>query len=124
MLSTRWLLVQTRATEPGRGADVSETTVVHNVREAFDVYIGRDVPEHGIVGSKWGNPFVMTDDSETERERVIAAYRDWIVTQPGLMSSLEELRGRRLGCWCAPERCHGDVLVELLEAGETLPVST
>ena len=98
---------------------MSETTVVHNLREAFDVYIGRDVPEHEIVGSKWGNPFVMTDDSEAERERVIAAYRDWIVTQPELMSSLEELRGRRLGCWCAPDRCHGDVLVELLEGRDT-----
>ena len=97
-----------------------KTTVVHNLREDFDVYIGRDVPERGIRGSKWGNPFVMADDSDAERERAIAAYREWIVTQPDLMSSLEELRGRRLGCWCAPKHCHGDVLVELLEAGDEL----
>lgn len=89
--------------------------MVHNLHEDFDVYIGRAVPEHGIRGSKWGNPFVMTDDSEAERERVVAAYREWVVTQPDLMSSLEELRGRRLGCWCAPKHCHGDVLVELVE---------
>jgi hypothetical protein len=93
---------------------VVETSVVHNLHDEFDVYIGRDVPERGIHGSKWGNPFVMLAESDTERERVIAAYRDWIVTQPELMSSLEELRGKRLGCWCAPRRCHGDVLVELL----------
>ena len=92
--------------------------MVHNLQEDFDVYIGREVPEHGIAGSKWGNPFVMTDDSDEERERAIAAYRDWIVAQPELMSSLEELRGRRLGCWCSPKRCHGDVLVELVEAGD------
>jgi hypothetical protein len=94
-----------------------KTTVVHNLHDDFDVYIGREVPEHGITRSKWGNPFVLADDSDAERDRSIAAYREWIVTQPDLMSSLDELRGRRLGCWCAPKRCHGDVLVELLESG-------
>ena len=97
---------------------MTKTTVVHNQHEDFDVYIGREVPEHGLPASKWGNPFVMADESDTERERAIAAFREWIVTQPELMSSLEELRGRRLGCWCAPKGCHGDVLVELLEAQE------
>ena len=91
-----------------------KTSVVHNLHDEFDVYIGRDVPERGIRGSKWGNPFIMLDEGDAERERVIDAYRDWIVTQPELMSSLEELRGKRLGCWCAPRRCHGEVLVELL----------
>jgi len=93
---------------------VIETSVVHNLHDDFDVYIGREVPEYEIRGSKWGNPFIMLDESDTERERVIDAYRDWIVTQPDLMSCLEELRDKRLGCWCAPRRCHGDVLVELL----------
>jgi hypothetical protein len=93
---------------------LTKTTVIHNMRDDFDVYIGRAVPERGIGASKWGNPFVMIDDSDIERERVISAYREWISTQSELLSSLEELRGQRLGCWCAPKRCHGDVLVELL----------
>jgi len=95
---------------------LAQTTVVHNLRDDFDVYIGREVPEHGLPASKWGNPFVMEDESDAERERAIAAYREWVVQQPELMGSLEELRGRRLGCWCAPKRCHGDVLVELIES--------
>ena len=95
---------------------MAKTTVVHNLREEFDVYIGREVPEHGLPASRWGNPFVMADESDAERERAIAAYREWIMTQPELMSSLDELRGRRLGCWCAPKGCHGDVLVELIES--------
>ena len=93
---------------------MSVTSVVHNQHDEFDIYIGRDVPERGIVGSKWGNPFVMRDDTDAERERVIADCRAWIVDQPDLMASLGELRGKRLGCWCAPKPCHGDVLVELL----------
>ena len=94
---------------------MSQTTVVHNQVDEYDVYIGRAVPEHGIDGSKWRNPFVMTNESDAERERVINAYRKWVITQPELMSSLEELRNQRLGCWCVPKPCHGDVLVELLE---------
>lgn len=92
------------------------TTVVHNRRDDFDVYIGREVAEHGLAASKWGNPFVMADESDIERDRALAAYRDWVVQQPELMGSLEELRGKRLGCWCAPKRCHGNVLVELLDS--------
>ncbi len=96
------------------------TTVVHNLHGEFDVYIGREVPEHGLSASKWGNPFVLEDDGDAERDRSISAYREWVTKQPELMASLDELRGQRLGCWCAPKRCHGDVLVELIEASGDL----
>jgi hypothetical protein len=61
--------------------------------------------------SKWGNPFVIGRDGS--RDQVIAKYRAWIVRQPALMAALHELRGKDLVCWCAPERCHADVLLEL-----------
>ena len=47
------------------------------------------------------------------RDEVIAKYRAWIARQPSLMAALGELRGKHLVCWCAPERCHADVLIEL-----------
>lgn len=97
---------------------MSKTTVVHNLHEDYDVYIGREVPEHGLSASKWGNPFVLEDESAAERERVIGVYRDWVIKQPHLMGSLKELIGQRLGCWCAPLSCHGDVLVELVHSIE------
>ena len=93
---------------------MAETTVVHNQEEPYDVYIGREVPEFGLPASKWGNPFVMADDSDEERTRAIEEYRSWIGDQPELLAALEELRGKRLGCWCAPKPCHGNVLIELL----------
>ncbi|MDG2428288.1 MAG: DUF4326 domain-containing protein [Acidimicrobiales bacterium] len=99
---------------------MSKTTVVHNLHEDFDVYIGREVAEHGRSASKWGNPFVLQDDSDDERERVLDAYREWIVKQPELMGSLQELVGQRLGCWCAPLSCHGDVLVDLIHSTREL----
>ena len=80
------------------------TQVVNKYRDSYDVYIGR--------GSKWGNPFRIGIDGT--REDVIKQYRDWIQTQPHLLNSLEELRGKTLGCFCSPQACHGDILVELL----------
>lgn len=77
--------------------------VVHSKRDAYDVYIGRP--------SKWGNPFVVGKDGS--REEVISKYRAWILEQPELLRSLWEIEGKVLGCWCAPEKCHGDVLVDL-----------
>ena len=26
-----------------------------------------------------------------------------------------ELKDKRLGCWCKPEKCHGDILVEIAD---------
>lgn len=82
-----------------------KTIVVNKRVEPYDVYIGR--------GSKWGNPFHIGQDGT--REDVIEKYEKWIRTQPELMASLHELKGKRLGCWCYPQHCHGDVLVELIE---------
>ncbi len=71
------------------------------------VYVGRP--------SKWGNPFVLGRDGS--RSEVIAQYRVWVIEQPDLMASLDELRGRNLVCWCAPQACHADVLIELANGG-------
>ncbi len=84
------------------------TTVVHCKREPFDIYIGRP--------SKWGNPFAIGKDGT--REEVIEKYRQYIQQRPELMSALPELKGKRLGCWCKPKACHGDVLAELAEAAK------
>lgn len=82
------------------------TTVVNIYRDEYDVYIGR--PGKGQAG-KWGNKF-----TKGTREENIAEYRKWILTQPHLLSQLHELEGKRLGCFCKPKACHGDVLVELI----------
>ena len=76
---------------------------VGKLSTADRVYVGRP--------SKWGNPFVIGRDGS--RDEVIAKYRAWIVRQPALMAALPELRAKNLVCWCALERCHADVLIEL-----------
>ncbi len=94
---------------------VSTTSVVHCQREPYNVYIGRAVPRLGLPASPWANPYRIGRDGD--RAEVIAKYRAWILTQPELMARLPELRGKRLGCWCSPLPCHGDVLAALAEGG-------
>lgn len=80
-------------------------TVVVNIRwEKCDLFIGRP--------SKWGNPFIIGRDGD--RKEVVKKYHDWILTQKKLMTSLHELKGKRLGCFCAPLECHGNILVNLI----------
>jgi len=82
-----------------------KTQVVHCKKEKYDVYIGRP--------SKWGNPFKIGRDGT--REEVIEKYRRFLLNNPELMSSLHEVRGKILGCWCKPLPCHGDVIAELAD---------
>lgn len=64
--------------------------------------------------TEWGNPFELPADGD--RDTVIANYRDhYLPHKPSLLSKLDTLAGKALGCWCAPEPCHGDVLKEATE---------
>jgi len=57
------------------------------------------------------NPFVIGRDGT--RADVIARYEAWLPEQPELIAALPELASKTLGCWCAPQACHGDVLARL-----------
>lgn len=66
--------------------------------------------------SEWGNPFEMPADGD--RGAVIRNYEThYLPNKPSLLSKIDGLRGKALGCWCAPEPCHGDVLAALVMAG-------
>lgn len=84
--------------------------VVHCKRSPYDVYVGRPGP--------WGNSEPLR--SESERDTAVDAYRDWLLHCPKLRALTPELRGKVLGCWCAPRRCHADVLAWLASARDFL----
>ena len=65
------------------------------------VYVGRP--------SIWGNPYAIGKDGS--RTEVIAKYEAWLLANERLMARLHELTGKDLVCWCAPARCHADVLM-------------
>jgi len=61
--------------------------------------------------SEWGNPFEVGKDGN--REAVVENYDLYYLPhKPSLLKKLDELQGKALGCWCAPQRCHGNVLRE------------
>lgn len=82
-----------------------KTEVVNCKYESYDVYIGRP--------SLWGNPFKIGRDGT--RDEVIKKFEGWIRRQPHLLNLLPQLRGKKLGCYCKPKPCHGDILVKLIE---------
>lgn len=105
-------------------------TQVVNVRcSEYDVYIGRGRdPQTGEYPTlSWGNYFSHKDVPGTERvatrEEAVARFRAelWArVSNPGnthhiTLEQLAALQGKRLGCWCKPAACHGDVLAAAAE---------
>ncbi len=83
----------------------SVVNIKNNPSDLDYVYIGRP--------SKWGNPFVIGRDGN--RDEVVRKYLDYILENQNLLNDLPELKGKNLGCYCAPELCHGDVLIVLNE---------
>ena len=68
-------------------------------------YIGR--------GSTWGNPYSMLEGDD--RDEVIRKYeydfdRGFIADK----DQVYQLAGKKLGCFCKPAKCHGDVLANFL----------
>ena len=97
----------------------------HNLKEWMkdpnNIYIGR----RGVVfidnerfpkeNSIWHNPFRET--KEQNREFIVNEYRKYItkkIHDEDLIEELLKLKNKNLGCWCHPKKCHGDVLIELI----------
>lgn len=86
-----------------------------HVSSEYDVYVGRP--------SEWGNPYSHLEQPGTltvaTREEAIEEYRGWLMrrinSEPGFMTKLAGLHGKRLACWCAPKPCHAHVLARAAE---------
>jgi hypothetical protein len=69
------------------------------------VYVGRP--------SEFGNPFPIVNGI-VSRDMAIDSFEKWIATQPELIAKVKrELKGKDLVCFCAPKRCHADVLLKI-----------
>lgn len=85
-------------------AAVAPSLVRHFAREGADVYIGRPSP--------YGNPFRISH--KQDRSEAVRAFAAWIEGCPDLIrAARRELAGKTLGCWCAPQACHGDILAKI-----------
>jgi hypothetical protein len=94
--------------------------VVNIKKEPFDVYIGR--AGRGQDGY-FGNPVrvgngVSRDDAVKRFQRYFA---DRIENDAEFKRRVLALRGKRLGCFCKPNACHGDVIADWLNKMEPTP---
>lgn len=89
----------------------TQVVSMRNGNKHFDVRIDRQ--------SKWGNRHYMKNESPAERDRVCDEHEAelWKKIYDGdiTLSELDELYGKRLGCWCKPKRCHGDAIADAVE---------
>jgi hypothetical protein len=95
------------------------------------------------VDSKWHNPFTVTkwghaalpmyreyimnllggkpglivmdlfNTSPEQQKAIDAAVRSSFKRWGANAWDIDELTSKRIGCWCSPEACHGDVLVKI-----------
>lgn len=87
-------------------ANIPKTIVVNKYKEPYDIYIGRP--------SIYGNPYSIGKDGN--RTEVIEKFKkyfyDRIRNDEKFYIAVWKLYGKRLGCFCKPNPCHGDVYVE------------
>lgn len=86
----------------------SATIVVNIKKEKCDVYCGR--------GSPFGNPYIIGRDGT--RNDVCDNFIHYFykkLNDSQFRNKVIALKGKRLGCWCKPLRCHCDSIVEYLE---------
>jgi hypothetical protein len=104
---------------------------VKNIRPEYDnleewmkgennLYIGRkgivfiNKERYPKVDSFWANPYKIGKDGD--RNEVIEKYKIYITNKLSENpDKINELKNAKfLGCWCAPDPCHGDFLLTLI----------
>ena len=82
-------------------------------------YIGRS----GVVfvdnkrfpkkSSYWANPYTVKKHG---RDKCLELYEIWIRDKIKKVGTEEllKLKNKKLGCWCKPDKCHGDILIKII----------
>ena len=104
---------------PFRLINITLTRVINITRETeFKGQQNSDKYEYIGRGSYWGNPYSMFEDGD-DRDEVIRKFRydfDFEKFPHINKEEVYKLAGKRLGCFCKPSACHGDVLADFLNS--------
>ena len=98
------------------------TRVVNMKDDGYDVYIGR--AGHGEDGY-WGNPVRLyeqcswCDDIHITKGSTLKCFKLYfdkrLEEDPEFKRRTIKLKGKVLGCFCKPDKCHGDIIADYLE---------
>lgn len=105
--------------KPLRVIKIAITRVI-NIKHQPEYNLNKSTSSYEYIGrgSYWGNPYSMYEDGN-DREEVIRKYKydfDFEKFPNKDKSEVYKLVGKRLGCFCKPQTCHGDILAEYLNA--------
>ena len=94
-----------------RVVNITKQTEFKNLKSTPSYeYIGR--------GSYWGNPYSMYENGD-DRDEVIRKFKYDFDFDKFLNVKKEDfihLKGKKLGCFCKPQACHGDVIADYLNS--------
>lgn len=104
---------------PLRFIKITLTRVV-NIKRDTEYQSKKSTPDYEYIGrgSYWGNPHSMYEKG-ADRDEVIRKYKydfDYEKFPNKDKSEVYKLAGKRLGCFCKPQPCHGDVLANYLNS--------
>ena len=121
--------------ESSSGEHPAQIQIVNLATDDYEIYIGRradprvhmltdGVPpgEEGWLGNP--HPIGMCElcGKEHTREECIEAFRiDFhakLEDDSAFRRAVLALKGKRLGCYCKPLDCHGDVIRKFVDAGD------
>jgi len=115
------------------GISNRQTIIVNIANDSCDEYIGRGLEYHthmlakGIKNGEkgWlGNPHPIgwcdiCSEYHTRDECIEEFKKDFykkIKDDPGFREAVYLLKGKKLGCYCKPKKCHGDVIKDWIKA--------
>lgn len=107
----------------------TRTIHVRNMKDAYllgngPVYVGRFMPRQAnIIGPTdgfFGNPFSVDQYGDLAGPLFVAYFLERLRLDPKFRTRVEELRGKRLACWCHPKPCHADVIAAWLDGDQAL----
>jgi hypothetical protein len=105
--------------KPLRVIGIAITRVV-NIKTESEYQKEKSTPDYEYIGrgSYWGNPYSMYDEGD-DRDEVIRKYKydfDYEKFPNKEKTGVHKLAGKRLGCFCKPQACHGDILADFLNS--------
>ncbi len=104
---------------PLREIKIKITRVI-NIKDETQYQVIKSTQDYEYIGrgSYWGNPHSMYEKGES-REEVIRKFKydfDYDNFPNKEKSKVHQLAGKKLGCFCKPQACHGDVLANYLNS--------
>lgn len=87
------------------------------------IYIGRKNQYYGFAASPLANPYQV--NSSRSLDESLLLYKQWLLQMYSNKGSVynelvrlaqlkKEGQNVKLACWCSPNKCHGDIIVQIV----------